>query len=79
MSKDYEENYAIPDIYADGIADVELLGPNIRIILFTWAAGQKIVVAKIVQPICSIKDRLLVDMIAAKQKRPTLEDVLQLH
>ena len=32
---------ALTDIYADGIADVELLGDNVRLIYFTWERGQK--------------------------------------
>jgi len=50
-----EETAPIADIYADGVADVELLGDgeNIRITFFTWSRGQKIVVCKLVRPTSS--------------------------
>ena len=49
------EGHPIKDIYADGVADVELLaGGNVRLILFTWERGQRVIVARIVQPQASI-------------------------
>ena len=39
--RSYVERVALTDIYADGIADVELLGDNVRLIYFTWERGQK--------------------------------------
>ena len=33
----YVESVALTDIYADGIADVELLGDNVRLICFSHA------------------------------------------
>jgi hypothetical protein len=54
MSSDdleYTEPMAIADIYIDGICDVEVLGTgeNVRLTLFTWEKGQRVVCAKIVQ------------------------------
>lgn len=49
------DNAGVPDIYADDIETVEVVGPNVRVIFFTWQGPpgnrQKVVVAKIVRPI----------------------------
>ena len=55
--RDYLESVALTDIYADGIADVELLGDNVRLIYFTWESGQKVMVAKIVGPLSATSER----------------------
>jgi hypothetical protein len=48
---DYFETSPIGDIYVDGICDVELLGTNVRLIFYTWAQGERVVVCKLVQPL----------------------------
>ena len=47
---DAAEIFPVPDIYADGISDVESLGENIRLTFFTWRDGEKIIVARLVRP-----------------------------
>jgi hypothetical protein len=49
---DAVEMFPVPDIYADGIAEVEVLGDgaNIRLTFFTWRNGEKVIVARIVRP-----------------------------
>ena len=49
---DAVEIFPVPDIYADGIAEVEILGDgvNIRLTFFTWRNGEKIIVARLVRP-----------------------------
>ena len=49
---DAVEMFPVPDIYADGIAEVEILGDgvNIRLTFFTWRNGEKIIVARLVRP-----------------------------
>ncbi len=44
------ENAPIGDVYADDIDHIEMLGENVRIVFYTWEAGMKVVVAKIVRP-----------------------------
>ena len=44
------EIFPVPDIYADGIDSVEILGENIRLTFFTWRDGEKVVVARLVRP-----------------------------
>jgi hypothetical protein len=42
----------IMDVYADGVADLEVISSvNVRVTLYTHHQGQKIVVAKIVRPL----------------------------
>lgn len=55
MTVDVIEPTPIPDIYADDIAHVEIIGPNVRLTYFTWQAGERIVVCKLVRPISSVK------------------------
>lgn len=62
MTEEIVEVSPIADIYADGIADVEILGENIRLTFFTWRGGEKIIVCRIVRPKNSY---LSVDHIAA--------------
>ncbi len=52
MDGDAIEMFPVPDIYADGIADVEVLGDgeNIRITFFTWRHGEKVIVCRMVRP-----------------------------
>jgi hypothetical protein len=45
------ENAAVMDIYADGIERLDICGPNIRIVYFTWDNGQKIITAKVIRPL----------------------------
>jgi hypothetical protein len=47
---DAVEIFPVPDIYADGIAEVEILGENIRLTFFTWRNGEKVIVARLVRP-----------------------------
>jgi hypothetical protein len=49
---DAAEIFPVPDIYADGISDVEVLGDgaNVRLTFFTWRDGEKIIVARLVRP-----------------------------
>lgn len=63
---DYVEPTQIGDIYSDGIADIELLGENVRLLLFTFEHGIRVVVAKIVLPKAAIKGNIL-ELIAAKE------------
>jgi hypothetical protein len=66
----------IPDIYADGIADVELLGDNIRLTFFTWRGGEKIIVCRLVRPKSSY---LNTDEIAVKIQRLHREALQELQ
>jgi hypothetical protein len=62
--KDLIEVTPIADIYADGVACVELCGPNVRLIYYVVTGGEKVIVAKIVRPLESVKGMLL-QMVAA--------------
>lgn len=55
MTIDVIEPLPIPDVYADDIAMVELIGPNVRLTYFTWQDGQRVVVCKLVRPRESIR------------------------
>jgi hypothetical protein len=70
------EIFPVPDIYADGIAEVELLGENIRLTFFTWRNGEKIIVARMVRPRSSF---LAIDHIEAilEAKRVAATEGLQ--
>jgi len=60
------EPVSIPDIYADDLGTVELLGPNVRQYYFVWSEGQKVVVAKIVRPLVTIDAGQLIRMVQAE-------------
>lgn len=49
------EPIAVVDVYADDVAFVELLGPNVRLTYFTWQDGMRVVVCRLVRPRESIK------------------------
>lgn len=69
MSEDIIEPFVIPDIYADDIAMVELVGPNVRLTYFTWQEGQRVVVCRLVRPRESIRGmvRLLLEQALAAE------------
>lgn len=55
IMKEVVELYPIPDIYADDVASVEVIGSNVRLTYFTWQNGQRVVVCRLVRPMSSIK------------------------
>ena len=55
---DAVEFFAVPDTYVDDIAQVEILGPNVRITYTSKQNGRAVVVAKIVRPIASVHGKL---------------------
>lgn len=59
----------IPDIYADGIGAVELLGSCVRVILYAEHGRDRIVVAKIIRQIATIDRDRLERMIAEQLAR----------
>lgn len=52
------ENAAINDVYADGIERLDICGPNVRIVYYTWENGEKIITAKVVRPLATFNRRL---------------------
>lgn len=77
MTTDIIEMMPVPDIYADDVAMVEILGPNVRLTYFTWQDGQRIVVCKLVRPRDSVKGtvRQMLDV----AEKAVLENVVGLH
>jgi hypothetical protein len=73
---DYIEPAAIADVYADGICDVELLGANVRLIFYTWSQGERIVVAKVVQPL-SVAGADVQEMVTRKRHTPPVAASVQ--
>lgn len=65
------EPYPILDVYADGIGGVEILGTCVRLTFFTWQAGDRLVVAKIIRQQATLDHIRLPGMInaAAHQRR----------
>lgn len=45
------EKAPIIDTYSDGIDHIEICGPNVRLVYFTWDGDEKVIVAKIIRPI----------------------------
>ena len=51
---DATETTMLPDIYADAIDHVEIIGPNVRLTYYSVVEGEKIISARIVMPIVNI-------------------------
>lgn len=66
---------AVIAIYTDGIAKVEINGPNFRVTFFEWRTIDdervKVPVAEIIQPIANYRPLRLEAMIAAAQAAAT--------
>jgi hypothetical protein len=62
----------IADIYADGLAGVELCGPNVRLIFYALTGGERVTAAKIVAPAGAFQGQLP-ELIA--QARAGLEEM----
>lgn len=75
MTVEVIEPTPIPDIYADDIAMVELVGPNVRLTYFTWQEGQRVVVCKLVRPRESIRGMVRDMMVAALRAEREQEGV----
>jgi hypothetical protein len=58
MSSELIEINAVPEIYSDGVGDIQVLGCNARVLFFTWqkldGVFQRVVVASVVQPVASL-------------------------
>ncbi len=68
------EMFPVPDIYADGIADIEVLGDgeNIRVTFFTWRNGERIIVCRMVRPRTSyLTTDVFRELIDAKRRKAT--------
>ena len=65
IANELVEPITIPDVYADGM-EVEDLGVCVRLIMWTWHRGERIVVAKLIRP----KDALLDAQAIINAKKP---------
>jgi hypothetical protein len=60
------EYVPIADVYADDLSHVEICGPNVRFVFCIEAAGgERVVVAKIVRPLATVRFANIGNMIEA--------------
>jgi len=63
-----------PEIYADGIGDIQVLGGNARLVYFTWqridGVFRRSIVATMIRHVSSLAADF--DLIASAKKRPQL-------
>jgi hypothetical protein len=68
-----------PDIYADGLGDVEVVGANARLFLFNWrrigGVFRRQICATVIRPVASLASDF--EMIEVAKRKPMPEPIRQ--
>lgn len=63
------EPTGLSDIYADGIDRIDICGPNVRVVYFTWEGDKRVITAKIIRPRSTLSIDFVEQLRAAEARK----------